>query len=355
MDKYSGEFKTIDTQEKAYVLGLFYADGYIYKRKYSYFSGITLHLKDEYLIDKLCEIFSFFQKTFDKSKPSTIHLRCNVKEFILDLKANGMHKRKSFENKENLHVPNIDKSLINHFIRGFFDGDGSVYFSKTASINSKYCTFTGVCFSFLKEIQEILKTNNINFRFTINKLSKKESYIFGRKINNPQDVGILTLSLRKEIEFFSNFLYKNSNIHLYRKYEIMNSWTETLSERFICRICNSKNTIFVGKNKYKCKNCNKIIPIIGNFFVKKTSKPCKHCNSLNTVGNGKTKSRTTNEIISEKFLCRNCNKNSSYLMTGLNNSNVINGEDELTGKLRDERLLCQSAAKPSETEGSETT
>lgn len=327
--KYSGEFKTIDTQEKAYVLGLFYADGYIYKKQFNYFSGITLHLKDENLIDKISTLFPFLRKSFDKSKPSTIHLRCNIKKFVLDLELNGMHQRKSFENKENLHIPNIDKSLINHFIRGFFDGDGSVYFSKTASINAKCCTFTGVCFSFLKEIQNFLIEKNINFRFTINKLSEKKSYILGRKIQNSQNVGVLTLSLRKEIELFSKFLYENSNIHLNRKHEIMTFWVETLSKRFVCRICNSTNTIFMNKTHYKCKDCNKIIPKIGKIFVKMQSKPCKHCGSLKTVGNSKTKSRTTNEYISQIFLCKNCNKNSSYLLTGLNDSNVVSGEDEL--------------------------
>jgi intein-encoded DNA endonuclease-like protein len=43
------------------------------------------------------------------------------------LLSNGVYFRKSTENKELLEFPNIEEHLKSHFIRGYFDGDGSVY------------------------------------------------------------------------------------------------------------------------------------------------------------------------------------------------------------------------------------
>lgn len=49
--KYNREFQNIDTQDKAYVLGLIYSDGYIEGIKNCHYAHhITLHEKDVYLL-----------------------------------------------------------------------------------------------------------------------------------------------------------------------------------------------------------------------------------------------------------------------------------------------------------------
>jgi hypothetical protein len=261
--KYKQEFKEINTQEKAYILGLFYSDGYMYKRDPSYFCGITLHKTDEYIFDKITELFPFFTKSYDKSKPNVALLRCNQKSFYEDLLENGCLPRKSFENKDLIKLPNLNDDLLSHFVRGFFDGDGSVYFSKTSSINTKYCTFTGVCNSLFREIQSLLENYSINFRLTVSKVPTVHSE---HRIKQLQEVYILTISNRENINNFFNYLYRDSNIHFSRKKDIMETWYEVF---------------------------------------KMIKKPCKHCGSNNTVGNGKIKNQ-------QRFLCKDCHKNSCY-------------------------------------------
>jgi len=309
---YLREFKTIDTQEKAYILGLWYADGFTSNKNNKYFASLTLHLKDLYILEEINKLFPFFYIDFDKSKPTTRQLRCNQKEFIQDMILNGCLPSKSFENKSNLKFPKLNLDFIPHFIRGFFDGDGSVYFSKSSSINSKYCTFVGNTEIFMRQLRYILYKNNMVFKLTLRLPDGKEHLIRGKSIVAKQECYILTCSNRETIDKFGKFLYTDSLIHFKRKYDIINLWYNTLSERALCQICNSSDTVYHGKNYIHCKSCNKKVPLIGTPFTSMQKKQCKHCVSENTVGNGVTRSRTDGRIISQIFLCRDCNKNSSY-------------------------------------------
>lgn len=334
--KYLNELKRIDTQDKAYVLGLFYSDGHVTlsKKSNGAFCGITLHKNDEYIFDEIIKIFPFFVKNYDKSKSNVCILRCNQRGLYNDLVNNGCLPKKSSVNKDNLKIPDIHIDLIRHFVRGFFDGDGSVYKSITTSKNSKYCTFTGTCKRLLEEIQYSLLEYNINFRLTEVKLSTKDAFIKGRKINISQNVFVLTISNRLEIDLFAKYLYTSANLFLIRKFDKMNYWEATYREfRSPCRACGSFNTSYTNNGEsIKCKECKKIIPLFEKAFVKMESKQCKHCESFDTVGNGKTYSRTDKRLLSQIYLCRICNKTSSYNIHDINesapdNSNVIRVSD----------------------------
>lgn len=133
-------FDNIDTEEKAYWLGFIFADGCIYtnqkRNKISYRFYIGLKESDyEHLIKF---------NTFMKSSYNKVHIkqtnyenkRCcfwqvNNKHLFNVLNSYGCTKRKSLT----LKFPNInifsDQSLIKHFIRGYFDGDGCLSFQKT--------------------------------------------------------------------------------------------------------------------------------------------------------------------------------------------------------------------------------
>jgi intein/homing endonuclease len=96
---------------------------------------------------------------------------------------------------------------MSHFIRGYFDGDGSVYFCKELRVN-----FTG-SFSFIKEIESYLKNNKIIT--TISKTRKKPH----------QSDSLFAFSSKSDIYNFYNFLYSNANYYLTRKKDkfLMNS------------------------------------------------------------------------------------------------------------------------------------
>ena len=61
---YNRELQVIDTQEKAYLLGLFYADGNVGINNSQ--CRIELSIKDKDLIFRLKEIFPFFYIHYDR-------------------------------------------------------------------------------------------------------------------------------------------------------------------------------------------------------------------------------------------------------------------------------------------------
>lgn len=122
-------FNVIDTEEKAYWLGLLFADGCIYNCKGYKTLEITLKSTD---VDHLKLFGNFLCGTDRIVKYKEVKLKgkiypqykvaaCN-KKICTDLISLGLVERKSLIAK----YPNIPNKLQRHFIRGFVDGDGGV-------------------------------------------------------------------------------------------------------------------------------------------------------------------------------------------------------------------------------------
>ena len=90
--------------------------------------------------------------------------------------------------------------LIRHFIRGYFDGDG--WFTNTSE-----CFQVGIIGTqdfingFLQVIENINKTNKI---FEVHRSDGAKRYVFGAY---------------QDVLNFLNWIYKDANIYLDRKYE----------------------------------------------------------------------------------------------------------------------------------------
>lgn len=91
-------------------------------------------------------------------------------------------------------------SLVNHFIRGYFDGDGSVYIQK----NSKYIEFRGTV-SFLSTINEIIKS----------KIMLKTK----AEVRVHSNCGSLKYAGNNLVPMVGEYLYNNANLFLPRKKE----------------------------------------------------------------------------------------------------------------------------------------
>lgn len=250
---YNNELKDIDSPEKAYLLGLFYSDGCICNSNGSYQSSIVLHEKDKYLLDILVDIFPFFR--LSKCEKHAWAIVCSKKSIVEDLQANGMHFRKSTENKELLRLPNLDSKLIHHFIRGYFDGDGSVYRQKLG--NTKIC-IGGTGFNMITDIIKVLYNNKITVNMTC-------SYA-GTGLRK-HDYYILYTSSDKVSKQFANYIYEDcGDLYLKRKYDMLYYIPEyNKMERLVCPLCNGINTVREGTRQlvhrltYRglCKDCKK--------------------------------------------------------------------------------------------------
>ena len=119
-------------EQEAYILGFLYADGFITGERNGnyYMVGSTVSLKDEQIIVDI-------SKHFDNSKIKLKNQNCQTGSFnaislqICDVKLVkklinlGLKPQKTYEN-ESFIFDNIPDNLKHHFIRGYFDGDGTV-------------------------------------------------------------------------------------------------------------------------------------------------------------------------------------------------------------------------------------
>lgn len=209
---YHDIFEIIDTEEKAYWLGLLYADGNVsYDR-----TSIALRLKEEdlYHIESFKKFLNASNKIHRKIKDNkyiSYELAFRSKKMRNSLIDKGCFPRKS----EILKFPTekqVPKHLIHHFIRGYFDGDGCI----TTSNNG-----TGVsveilgCKDFLSDLIQL-------DLFKRNKL-----YSFKHS-----DVKRVSYSGAKAINIL-NYIYKDATIYLHRKHDRYNQWLRRLGSTSI--------------------------------------------------------------------------------------------------------------------------
>jgi len=272
--KYNNELKRIDSQEKAYLLGFLYGDGTIttYKEKTGrirYLTKISVNIIDKDLIYQLREYFPFFNVgNFDYSKynensKKQIYLSKSSKELYEDLLSNGIYPRKSYENANELRLPNIKSELIRHFIRGFFDADGSVY-RRAKRRNLIVIEFSCVAKEFIYEINSYLKTHDMKSWKIIVKPPKGKG---------KQTYYNLSFIKTSEILKLIKFMYNDSTISLKRKAEKCLNYkpvNKVLDRNMCCSTCNSPNILKNGERnnsiRFKCKDCGK------GFSIKKTIK-----------------------------------------------------------------------------------
>lgn len=128
-------FSNIDTQEKAYWLGFIYADGYISSGKQKNI-GVALAMKD---VDHLEKLKTNLNANYPIKTYKSISYGKEIEYARLLMTSDIMHqnlkeKGVCLQKSLILKFPNeniVHKDLINHFARGYFDGDGCLSKSST--------------------------------------------------------------------------------------------------------------------------------------------------------------------------------------------------------------------------------
>lgn len=182
-------FKSIDTEDKAYFLGLMYADGSVSKNTF------YLKLKDEDVIQE----FKKYLKAEAEIKIINNQYSLTIcrQSMCIDLINQGCYINKT----TSIRFPSLNKNLIRHFIRGFYDGDGSLILNANRSHNC--LNFTSGSLEFLQQLQDNLKDISI----TNGGISKEKDH----------EVWHLRYG-GKQVHIILNWLYNNSNLYLKRKY-----------------------------------------------------------------------------------------------------------------------------------------
>ncbi len=207
-------FDVIDTEEKAYWLGFLMADGYNHENKNCV--ALRLQAEDREILEKYKEfletdapIYSFTRVTkINKIKREYCEVNICSPYFSEQLSRLGCTQSKTYT----LEFPNIKNSLYNHFIRGFFDGDGclSIKDRKDRRVRGTCMNYT---FNIVGKESVLLKIQDV----LVNLLHITKNSLKTRKNNFAK---ILMYGGRKVVTKIMDYLYNNATIYLKRKHDL---------------------------------------------------------------------------------------------------------------------------------------
>ena len=207
-------FDKIDNQDKAYILGLLYADGYNIPSKN--LVGIELQEEDSYIIEKIRDNMESdfpirFRELKSKNPNWKNHKIFNIINHRLSVVLNNLGV---FPNKSLiLEFPTfLPDNMMPHFLRGYFDGDGHIP-KKKYSRDAQFISTRNFCEAAQKYLKDLLDINSV---VTLNI----------KDPNSPRYNGITCTWRIKDKESskkFYDYIYKDANMYLERKYKVYTS------------------------------------------------------------------------------------------------------------------------------------
>ena len=204
-------FQDIDTERKAYFLGYLMADGNVTIRHNSQPAiSLEIHEKDKHILDVLKEELQTNNSVSLSCKGRTTYtLRVHSNLMARDLAKYGIVPHKT--GIEQIPVSLLKEEFIQHFIRGFFDGDG--WFSI-----SYYGNCPKMAIGFAKNITMLTDIRNYLHKKLGVTLVKVHEY--NDLTKGYLGYGMLMFTKRQNVLDIGNFMYKNATIFLDRKYEV---------------------------------------------------------------------------------------------------------------------------------------
>jgi hypothetical protein len=162
--------------EMAYVLGFFTADGSMYETnrgtRYIDFTSV-----DRELIEQIRVTFNSNHKIGERvtraDHRNVHHLQIGSKDIFSDLRRLGMRPRKT----DSLHLPEVPDQYFGDFVRGYFDGDGTVWVGTihaNREVNSIGITtrFTSSTLDFLQKLSDLLVRHTGTGKGSLSKAKK---------------------------------------------------------------------------------------------------------------------------------------------------------------------------------------
>ena len=198
-------FDVIDTEEKAYWLGFLYADGYNNEKRHEI--KLRLAIQDEKFLLKFRDIIypNKDRPLYYFKNNSACEVYIISKHMSEQLAKHGCVQAKTFK----LSFPKwIDDKLMHHFIRGLFDGDGSICLSQLKSGEHK-TMFSIIGYRpFIKEANKIIA----------NSCGLNENQLIDYKGKDERIATLAFTGCRQCIKI-REFLYKDATVFMERKHD----------------------------------------------------------------------------------------------------------------------------------------
>ena len=194
-------FEDINSEQKAYLLGIMYSDGCVHN------NTMIIGVSDKEIVDN-AKVFLDYEGPIEISKQKEYKpiykLRVRRKKIFNDLVMKGCSPNKSLTLKfPEVNIVPVDQ--LNNFIRGIFDGDGCISYSE------KYDKWT-ISITGTKEILDGIRNNIIGIHGCLRQATSNNTWRL--MLQSPHD-----------ISKFINYIYKNATVSLTRK--------RILCERFL--------------------------------------------------------------------------------------------------------------------------
>lgn len=196
-------FSAIDTEEKAYILGFIYADGYFESHERALTFNISR--KDIDILLKIKKALDCGNEIKESTTKNCVRLYLSSTKLVADLKKLGLSSRKSLV----VRFPKLEENLYRHFIRGFFDGDGH--------IGKRQCALVIGSDSFYKGFSEYIKRT------------------FGKELYKNDMGNYYRVQFNRGDHEIINWMYKDSNIYLDRKHKAYLDYWHDYTERIRSR------------------------------------------------------------------------------------------------------------------------
>ena len=167
-NKVDESFFSVWTRESAYVLGWMFSDGNVTADKRTF--RLHLNKKDLKIVAKI-------KKALKSNHGIKIHgdyLRFSVhsKKMCSDLIALGCGPKKA----KKIRLPKIPQKYLSNFVRGYFDGDGSIHFNQPNTIKIKIVGNEKFIKDLKKTMVRIIKIRTSNVKMSSDRTWQIEFY-----------------------------------------------------------------------------------------------------------------------------------------------------------------------------------
>jgi intein-encoded DNA endonuclease-like protein len=206
-------FKTW-TNNMAYILGFFVADGTIYRDMQT----VSFSQKEPNILEAIKKEVGSNQPLYQNKCTGVYLLNLHSKIMKNDL----MQLHGIMPNKSNdVEFPFVPDEYMSHFVRGYFDGDGFVKYPKY------FVSFVGGSLSFMLSLKQVLEKMGFEPNFSSHK-GHYRVYVSGRRT----------------IKLFADWIYGEKGLHLKRKYDSFQQETQELNSL-------SDSTNKISKRKFR--------------------------------------------------------------------------------------------------------
>ena len=223
-------FETIDSEEKAYFLGLIISDGNIYNpnddthktnHKGSKWVSITLQDSDAYILGWFKDIIGLNSKVASDGRGSS-YIAVRSTKMADDLAKYGIIERKSFKTYFTFNIPT---HLYRHVVRGIIDGDGTIdaRFRYTSKDNRNRFQHRISCCGTHRLMKEMYDLIYNTLKFDV----YRKVYDYSNR-----NLSQFYVSNMNDIAKLGKWLYEDSHIFIQRKFDTLKKFMEHYNFEF---------------------------------------------------------------------------------------------------------------------------